>query len=754
MAVALRERSVQESVGPVTEVNVNIRNTIFGPGLWAVAAGASALSLGGGSGAVVLGAPVDLSFELQPDPGTDIASSCVTAKLVAGDNVVGDSKVRVVPLPEVRGRPSGVRVLASIALDEPVLTVTLSAGCVGRVTRTYTFLPDLPTSTPRYSSASPVDLSRLPSVSSGALVAGAAAVGAAGSSKPTVGNATTGAGATAKALDLKEASNSASRAPAAVKPPKNTAVRVPDTKSASTTRNGPTAAAPQAGRSRLVVEPLDTWLESPMALRTTPELLLAPSQDASPQRAQAAALWKSLNTQPEDLQKDGERLKTLEANAVAVRKQATKDQADVAQLREQLERVEQERFPAMVVYVLGALLLLALLGAAWIWMRLRSASQLAVRTWRDSVNIGSRDVVAAHEAAMGLAPHPSDDWVPPETLPTPEVHAADSRAMPIAADTRVPFVSTKPVASAPAPLSTAKPTVATRRASLHMVNPGELFDIQQQAEFFISVGEHQQAIDVLKKHIAEYRESSPLAYLELLRLYHTLSRADDFAQLRSQFMQFFNAQVPEFVGFHRTGRMLYHYTDALAEIEAQWTTPAVVALLEALLFRRTGTQAVEPFDLAAYDDLLLLLSIAQTTPASARGAPPPRQRTTPVAAPMVESRVDEAPSAVLPQADLPLDSLAASLEFDFELVPQRSGAEHVAPVAPVAAASQAYSGGGDSLGIPLDLDLSEPVHLTLSDLPAVPVTSPPTSGQPVGFGMDNDLMELRLELEQKKPDSK
>ena len=81
----------------------------------AVACGAGSSS--GCSGAVVLGAPVDLSFELQPDPGTDVASSCVAAKLVAGDTEIGDSKVRVVPLPEVRGRPSGVRVLASIALD-------------------------------------------------------------------------------------------------------------------------------------------------------------------------------------------------------------------------------------------------------------------------------------------------------------------------------------------------------------------------------------------------------------------------------------------------------------------------------------------------------------------------------------------------------------------------------------------------------------------------------------------------------------
>ena len=713
--------------------------------MWAVAAGASALSLGGGSGAVVLGAPVDLSFELQPDPGTDVASSCVTAKLVAGDTVIGDSKVRVVPLPEVRGRPSGVRVLASIALDEPVLTVTLSAGCMGKTTRTYTFLSDLPTTVPRYSSASPVDVSRLSSA------AGVASAVVAGSTPSVSTSAETRLATRAKVPDPKEPPALPVRAPSLAKPSKGAPAQAVDHKAASASRKEKalSVAAPATARSRLVLEPLDIWLESPVALRATPELLMAPSPEASVQRAQAADLWKSLNTQPEDLQKDVERLKTLEANAAVVRKQATKDQAEVAQLREQLERVEQERFPAMVVYALGALLLLALSVAAWIWTRLRHASQMAVRTWRDSVALGSRDAVAAHEAALGLAPHPGDTRVPPETLPTPDVPAAPSRPAPVAAvgaeNMRAPFVATRPVASAPMPLVSAAPAVVAPRPTMHLVNPEELFDIQQQAEFFISVGEHQQAIEVLKKHIAEYRETSPLAYLELLRLYHTLSRVDDFSQLRSQFMQFFNAQVPDFSGFHRTGRMLYHYTDALAEIEAEWTTPAVLQLLEKFLFRRSGIQAVEPFDLAAYDDLLLLLSIAQTTPASARGAPPPRRRTTPSAAPMAESQVNEAPSAVLSPSDLPLDSLAASLEFDFELVPQRSDAAPFVATPPVPA--------GDS-SIPLDLDISEPVHLTLSDLPAVPVTAAPAAGQPVGFGMDNDLMELRLELEQKKSDPK
>ncbi|RQO80907.1 hypothetical protein DBV10_17310 [Acidovorax sp. FJL06] len=693
--------------------------------MWVFAAGASALSLGSGSGTVVLGAPVDLAFELQPDPGTDVASSCVTAKLVAGDNAIGDSKVRVIPLPEVRGRPSGVRVMASVALDEPVLTVTLSAGCAGKTTRTYTFLSDLPTITPRFASALPVELSRLP------------AAGAAEAAKPFT-----------KAQDSR---------PAPAPPGKQAAPQPPVPRPPAVAPARPPAKALAAGtspahRSRLVIEPLDTWLDSPLPLRTSAELSVTPSEEMSVQRAQAIALWKSLNAQPETLLKDSEQLKTLESEVAAMRAQASKDRAAAAQLQQQLELVEQERFPATIVYALGGLLLLALAAAAWMGMRLRSASQKAVRAWGDSVALGARDAGAAHEETLGLAPDPGDSWLPPETQPGHEEEAPAPEPLvpaftPVSAP--APFVATSPAVSAPAPL--AKKPVAVAPSALHIVNPEELFDIQQQAEFFISVGEHQQAIEVLKNHIAEHRETSPLAYLELLQLYHTLSRVDEFAQLRSQFMQSFNAQVPEFSGFHRTGRMLYHYTDALAEIEAEWTTPAVLQLLEKFLFRRAGGEVVEPFDLAAYDDLLLLLSIAQTTPASARGEPPPRKRTTPLAPPRADVLVAEPPpfataplASAAPQDDLLLDSLAASLEFDFGLQSPRAAAGAPTPSAPSAIGEE---GRADS---PLDLDLSEPVHLTLSDLPAVPVTAAPPPGQPVGFGMENDLMELRLEMEQMK----
>ncbi|KRB41160.1 hypothetical protein ASD94_16405 [Acidovorax sp. Root70] len=728
--------------------------------MWALAAGASALSLGSGSGTVVLGAPVDLSFELQPDPGTDVASSCVTAKLVAGDNAISDSKVRVIPLPEVRGRPSGVRVLASVSLDEPVLTVTLSAGCNGKTTRGYTFLSELPTTVTRSASASPVDLSRLPAASPGAVtesqpvpsVGGGAAAASAAATGIAQGTRPSGKVAVpARAARPSTAASRATGSAAAAKPAARVAAAAPG-KSAG-------AGTAPAVRSRLVVEPLDTSMDGPVALRSTSQLPAPPSEEASAARTQAAAVWKSLNVQPDELQKDGERLKALESDTAALRSQAAQDRAAAARLQQQLASMEQERFPATLVYALGGLLLLALLGVAWMWSRVRSASDKAVRAWRDSVALGVRGDAAAHEEALGLTPHPGDTWLPSETQPRAAAVSSEPAALApntVATATMEPrFVATSPAASAPAPLQ-AKPVFAPPSAAVapHIVNPEELFDIQQQAEFFVSVGEHQQAIEVLKHHIAQHRETSPLAYLELLRLYHTLSRVDEFAQLRMQFMQAFNAQVPEFAGFHRTGRMLYHYTDALAEIEAEWSTSAVLGLLEKFLFRRTGAEAVEPFDLAAYDDLLLLLAIAQTTPASARGAPPPRKRTTPLLPPPSEALVaPPAPAPVVaPHDDLPLDSLAASLEFDFAMKAQQAPAP-----APFAAATPGphTSVGQDSRGIPLDLDLSDPPHLTLSDLPPVPVTSPPPAGQAVGFGMENDLMELRLELEQmKKADRK
>lgn len=705
-------------------------DAIVGAGLYAVALSAAALSLGDSRGTVVLGSPIDLSFEIQPDAGTDLASSCVSAELMSGDVPIGSAKVRVVPLPELPGRSPAVRVQAFVVADEPVFTATVSAGCSGRVSRTYTFLAQLPESVT--STAAPLDIPRLSAVPPATGVS----TGSASSASRPAAQAAEPRVRQAPAVGVTEAPRTPKlppaprKAPVHVAPAPAVAKAVPSVNKAAEAR--PPVAQP-APRSRLVMEPLEAVAPMTAALRPASELAAVPAQTPASDRADAAATWKALNADPKDAApQDQERVRELEAQVTAMKAQVAKERSGVTDLRQRLESIEADRYPSTVVYMLALALALVSGLMAWMWMRMQRDHAKAEQAWRDSVAL-----MSAHEkevAEHALVPHPHDTW-PGEytTLPSAEPTAPNPIAHAPAMEPVAPPVAV------PAPVQPAVPVAKAVQVVqvVHIVNPEELFDILQQAEFFVSVGEHDQAIGVLKKHIADRGKTSPFAYLELLRLYHQLGRADDFEQLRTQFLRHFNADLPSFSRFRQQGKGLEHYTDALAEIEAQWTSPSVLALLEGYLFHQGGQHAsVPPFDLAAYDDLLLLLAIVQTTPASARGAAPPRKRTTPFGPPAVPSmpEVQRAEdwgqvSTERPQTltDLSLDSLIGDLEFAPSSTPEL--AER-----PLSEAM-------------LDIDLTEPPPITISDLPAVPVTAPLAPGQPVGFGLSNDRHEVRFELE-------
>jgi tetratricopeptide (TPR) repeat protein len=139
----------------------------------------------------------------------------------------------------------------------------------------------------------------------------------------------------------------------------------------------------------------------------------------------------------------------------------------------------------------------------------------------------------------------------------------------------------------------------------------ELFDVQQQADFFISLGEHEQAIQVLKDHLAESQEPSALAYLDLLKLYHKLDRKTDYQQARQDFNRLFNASAPAFDQYTDRSRGLESYETALSRIQALWPQPKVLDLIEKSIFREPGDLGAEVFDMEAYRELLLLHAIAK-----------------------------------------------------------------------------------------------------------------------------------------------
>ncbi|WP_244883845.1 hypothetical protein [Paracidovorax oryzae] len=751
---------------------MKISNAILGASLSALATGASALSLGASHGTVVLGAPVDLVFDVQPDPGSDVESSCVRVRLMSGDTVVPDSKVQVTPVPATGGRNPAVRVRAFITADEPVVTAAVSAGCSGGVTRRYTFLAQLPEAVAAASPSGPVDIGRL--AGAGASATGSAAGAAAAQGMGGRGPRATASGAAPSSAP--RASRQAAAPSAAPRPPSRALKPAPAA-----------AASPAAERARLVMEPLDVWLDGPLPLRQSAELAPAAETTSPEQRAQAAALWKALNTPVEDVQRAAGQVAQLEGAVATERARAASERAAAADLRQRLDSAESERFPAVLVYVLAGLLLLLALLAAWLWGRARRA---AASAWTEAVAASSQprepggeplvpdgsalatrpqaDAPAARPKRLPVMPSrasasaarvPPVPAEPPAPVPAAAPATRDSFHLPAFADslssavlvegpvmTRnaplVPEPEPAPAVPAPAPVVAPAPLAPPVPAAMPRMagpQPEDLFDIQQQAEFFVSVGEHDQAIAVLRQHIAAHGDTSAFAYLELLRLYHTLGRVEGFHQLREQFCAQFNVSVPEFGNFHRSGKTLQGFPDALAAIEAEWSSPAVLGVIEGFLFRQADAPKATQFDLAAFDDLLLLLAIAQTTPASARGPAPPRLRTTPNEIPAEEVQAAAAPvraASAEPEEELrSFDTLSAGLTWESLPAPL--------PRAPSTAPSPLHE-DPDAM---LDIDLSDPPHLTLSDLPPVPVTPPPAPGQSVGFGMD-EKMELRLELDE------
>ncbi len=730
-------------------------------GLSACALGASALSLGPSRGTVVLGAPVDLTIEVQPDPGMDLASSCLAVQLVAGDVPVSAAQVRITPWPDMPGRRPAIRVQSSDIVREPVLTATVTAGCSGAVSRTYTYLTELPGSVAP--GAAPLDVTRLSSpvratpqrAVQPAPVASAAAEATVAS---TASSGRTLAGAEAPVP----------APPPAPKPPRKATAK-PPTSAAAAAQAQPTTSAP-----RLVMEPLD--LEGVAGLRISTELAQSPTPEDSPQRAQAAALWKALNAEPGQ---EDPRVHTLQAQLTQAQAQAGQERAQVVQLQAQLNEAQSEGVPSWWLYALGlALAGTSALAGGLAW-RLRQARSHAADAWHEAAAMQPAATDMAKRQELGLAPDSRDAWADSEMAAAETVQAAAPVPATPAAPPQAPEAPSAPPAKQPEPASAAPNTSSVPLAG--MVNPEDLFDIVQQAEFYVSIGEHDLAIGELRQHIAERGSSSPFSYLELLRLYHQLGRIEAFDLLRSQFMEHFNAEVPEFSHFAQQGAGLEIYTDALADIEAQWTSNSVLELLESFLFLHPDRASPAPrFDLAAYDDLLLLLAIAQTTPASARGEPAPRKRTTPLMPPTFQSASPEGTG----QATAAVAAASAALAMPaIDLAPQEpqeaaaAGAlaqEWVPPPSPTVQAELAAAQAGlafdlgdfdwspahapapsapapandDALTALLEMDFSGPIPLIDTDLPPVAVTPPPAPGQAVGFSSSDEKFELRFELQE------
>lgn len=234
-------------------------------------------------------------------------------------------------------------------------------------------------------------------------------------------------------------------------------------------------------------------------------------------------------------------------------------------------------------------------------------------------------------AAMGTAGWPAGSsgdttpallspWQPPRpTFATTATSSPSAGLAPLSAALSAPDTVPQHYEGSPVPPSQRtmpQPPPASTVPRLGEMQPAardlsieELIDLEQQAEFFIVLGQDEAAIDLLVEHIRSTGGASPLPYLKLLEVYRRQGEREAYERTRVRFNQRFNAYAPDWAVDPAHGRSLGAYPEVLPRLIQVWPKPLdAMAELEALLFRKTDG---ELFDLPAYRELLFLYALAR-----------------------------------------------------------------------------------------------------------------------------------------------
>lgn len=530
---------------------------------------ATALVLERPRGSVVLGRPLDFNVQVTLSAGEDTASLCLEADVFQADALVNPGRVNVQLLKVANNGLSTLRVSSPTIVDEPVLTVVIRYGCLSKNSRRYVVFADPPASVNEsalgFNDASAFDLTPL--------------------TQPA----------------LKSASHQAVANVARMVAPasRKKATQITSSDLVQSKRLGSSTPAISA-KPRLQLDGIESTSEAAVRLKSTLELLVVPSELSSAQRVEAAALWRVIGAQSEDLLQDVQRLTALQAETLALRDASTRSRAEISRLSVQLKEAESSRYLNPLVYGLAAALGLLLVGFAFIRLGLNKSGAKPV--WWNPRRDKSEpdDLLNSSELKEPSFPKvlaPQREPVVPLKV-SPVIRLAD-RTEHEAQSTQPKFKSSESAYS-----------ILGAQGNARGVNVEELFDIQQQADFFISLGQHDQAIEVLQNHIRENAHTSPLVYLDLLKLYHRQDKRAEYQELTAEFTRLFNAEVPVFDAFKDQTRGLEAYEATLSQIVSFWHSEAVLNLIEDSVFRDAGRSS-EALDLEAYRELLLLHSIAK-----------------------------------------------------------------------------------------------------------------------------------------------
>lgn len=561
------------------------------------AASSSALTLGRARGAVLLGQPLKLTVPIRAEPQDGPSALCFEADVFYGDAKQDAGRVTVGSEFSQISQSGNVFVSADVRVDEPVVTVYLRAGCEHKSTRRYVMLADLTTETAQ----PPKDARELSRSATPVAVAA-----------PLV-----------TPVPVAEPVTTDKPPKPAKKPVSARSERAPTV----ATLPPPAAKSPTPRRAHLKLAPLDLTVERDPTLKLSDMMQVGEGEDLQ-KRAEAVALWRALNASPQDILNADSRRQAMEADLKGLQGVTAKNRETLQALTGRLERAQSERYSNPLVYGLLAVLLLCSAGVAYAWLRMRQAGQSAAPWWRDE-GASAAKPERADEIHTVPPARTEDAWstVPSDSsanvVAAPSLNEVDidlhlDEPHPPASEPVVPSRMRDAVSSVPSVSAVAAARASghadfahSMTASLRALNTQEMLDVRQQAEFFMTLGQHEDAIGTLKDSIERSADSNPLVYLDLLRVLHTLGRKTEYDQYRADFNALFSGRAPSYVEFHQAGEGLEAYADVCQKICALWPSQEAVDYMEACMVRTHGEDPAQGFELEAFRDLLMLHSIAQ-----------------------------------------------------------------------------------------------------------------------------------------------
>ena len=557
--------------------------------------------------ATTLGQPLDITVPMSADPMEQITADCVTAEVMVGDSVLPAPVLQLRLDPSPDSSVQWLRIHSSVRVVEPVVNVTVSAGCASRVSRQFVVFVDPPLSA--YETSVPTAVEPAGAAASAAALKGGTATlaVAAGRGGPAHADA---AGAPPRSATSRAQRRQARPSAVGRTATEAQAARTPKRKSR---RVASAPARARSSASRLQLERGTTQAVAPAMAASAPvaaDLAVSAAAMVAAAASSASEAERASEAQREQIAELQRRLEQSKLDTeVSI--------AAAAKLQARLQAAEAPPYSLPWLVALTVSVAVLLFGIGVLLDRRRLARRPRRPTWA-----GERGQTRPAPSSLNDAPASSlsparatAQWVgddPRDALMRTGPLSFNRAATPwVAAPAAVPSPSS--VVESPftetAVLSSTRTRADPVRSALP-VTADALIDLEQQAEFFVALGQEDTAVDLLDGFSRGAGGACPFPYLMLLAIHRRRGDSVAHAAVRERHEKRFNRASPAWEGQPAAATSIADHAEEMRRIESVWSDPAAAMRLVESLLVHGGTPA-EAFDLHCLGELQFLYLLAR-----------------------------------------------------------------------------------------------------------------------------------------------